>query len=235
MEAAPEQLSLGVSLREDTTFANFWPTPENQLVAAALQTMAEGRGDQAIALWGPAGSGRTHLLQAVCHRAATREMSALYLPLRELTSFEPAQVLEGMEALDILCVDDLQAVIGVRTWEQQLFHLYNRCKDAGRYLLLASQGHPAHLPWQLPDLKSRVLGSVLFQVVPLADEQLAECLQSRATARGMALSDEVANFILHRVERNASHVFELLDRLDAASLQQQRKLTVPFVKSVLQV
>ena len=233
MAEAPKQLSLGVSLREDTTFDNYWVMASNQLVVSALRRFARAEGDAILTLWGDAGCGATHLLQACCHEASTYRLAAQYLPLDQTLHYEPAAVLEGLEALEVVCLDGVDALVGQAAWEQQLFHLYNRMKDAGRYLLMAFARSPAALNWHLPDLKSRVLGAVVYHVTPLDDVALSQSLQARAAARGMHLAPEVADYLLTRGARDTHSVFAVLDQLDAASLEQQRRLTIPFVKRVL--
>ena len=73
----------------------------------------------------------------------------------------------------------------------------------------------------------------VYQLADLMDEQKRVVLQNNAYQKGMELSDEVANFLLKRIGNDLSVLLKELDLLDRASLQAQRKLTVPFVKEVL--
>jgi len=114
-----------------------------------------------------------------------------------------------------------------------VFHLFNRLRDSGRRLLLAATASPRELGVGLPDLQSRLSLALVFQLQPLSDEDKLRALQLRASRRGLHLTDEVGRFILTRGARSMSALFELLDRLDQASLQAQRKLTIPFLKEVL--
>ena len=102
-----------------------------------------------------------------------------------------------------------------------------------RRLLLAATASPRELPVQLPDLQSRLTLALVFQLHALSDEDKLRALQLRASRRGLHLTDEVGRFILTRGERSMSALFELLERLDQASLQAQRKLTIPFLKETL--
>ena len=233
MTQTPVQLSLSVALKEDTTFANFLIAPANQVPVQALRHFAEGRSEKTLALWAKRGSGVTHILQACVHSAFSAGLRAQYLPIAELMDYPPEQVFEGLDELDMVCLDGVAAICGNRDWEQNVFHLFNRLKDRGKFVLLAFAQNPSILPWVLPDLKSRILGCVVYHLNPLNDDELSLALQQRAFARGMNLSEEVALFVLNRASRDAHSVFAILDRLDTASLQQQRKLTVPFVKQVL--
>ena len=114
-----------------------------------------------------------------------------------------------------------------------MFHLFNRLRDSGRRLLIAASQSPRELPVKLPDLKSRLTMALVFQMRGLSDEDKLRALQLRASRRGLHLTDEVGHFILTRGTRSMSALFELLERLDQASLQAQRKLTIPFLKETL--
>lgn len=230
----PIQLPLGVRLRDDATFANYYPGAN----AAALGYVERLCGAEAgwteslIYLWGGAGVGRSHLLQAACLRLQERGLQAVYLPLAELAGHGP-ELFDCLEQCDLVCLDDLQAIAGRADWEEELFHLFNRLRDAGRRLLLAADAAPRELPVCLADLQSRLSLALVFQLQELAEEDKLRALQLRASRRGLQLSDEVGRFILTRGARSMSALFELLEQLDQASLQAQRKLTIPFLKEVL--
>lgn len=234
-QSSPQQLSLGVSLNDDATFANFYITEgsANAQIVHALNQQLTDFGEQFIFLWGGAGVGITHLLQASCIAAEQSGLSVQYLPLKDTAGFAPEYLLEGLDQLDLVCLDGLQAVIGNPAWEQALFNFFNRMRDSGRRLLMAADLGPHELPIQLPDLKSRLNSGLGYQVQPMSDDEKKAALQLRARARGLDLSDEVVQFILHRAPRDMNELFCYLNRLDDASLAEQRRLTIPFVKQVL--
>src|SRR5512134_1096116 len=102
------QLPLGLTLRESACFASYFPG-RNQEAVNSLRAAAEGAGETLVYLAGPAGAGKTHLLQAACQQAADAGRTAAYLPLRHLPGLSPA-VFEGLERMDIVCLDDVDAV-----------------------------------------------------------------------------------------------------------------------------
>lgn len=227
------QLSLGVSLRDDATFQNFYLGEGNAQAVHALKQFSQNRGEQNLVIWGRAGSGTTHLLQACCHAAHQQKLAIQYLPLQELASYAPKQVCEGLDQFPLVCLDGIDEICGNRSWEQAIFHLFNRLRDSGHRLLIAAHATPLALPLLLPDLQSRIAGSVVYHLHGLDDTGKAKALQMRAKGRGMDMSEEVSRYILSRAPRDTSELFALLNTLDSASLQHQRKLTIPFVKEVL--
>ncbi|MEH6564755.1 MAG: DnaA regulatory inactivator Hda [Halopseudomonas sp.] len=227
----PVQLPLGIKLRDEATFANYFHGP-NQAVVTAVRSFADPQiepQDNCLFLWGAEGSGRSHLLQAACHAMADAGALAMYLPLDELADESPA-LLEGMESVELLCIDQLDAVVGRPDWEEALFHLYNRLREQGGRLLIAAGAAPRALALGLADLASRLSWGLVFQLQTLDDQGKQEVLKLRAAQRGLQLNDEVARYILSRGARGMVELFAALERLDQASLQAQHRLTIPFVK-----
>ena len=224
------QLPLQVRLRDEATLANFLATAAMKPLLGALRAQATGSGDAVIYLHGPRGSGKSHLLQASCHLAGR---DAQYLPLAELAGYPARDVLQGMESLQLVCLDDLHAVLGREDWELALFNLYNGAREQGCRLLLAAEAAPRALALGLEDLRSRLAWGGVFQLNPASDEQKAAILVFRAAQRGIALGPEVANYIVARASRDMEALLALLDHLDHASLVEKRPLSIPFTKRVL--
>jgi len=184
-------------------------------------------------LWGAKGSGLTHLLQAACHWARAQQHTCVYLPLEDLAGYAPQPLLEGLESQYLVCLDELQAVVGNQQWELRLFDLYNRITEQQNHLVVAADCNPQELAIQLQDLRSRLSAGYTLHVEAIADEDKAKALQMSAKSRGMELSDDVAQFILNRAPRDMNVLFDILEQLDEMSLSAQRKLTIPFVKEIM--
>ena len=225
------QLPLGLELRDSARFDGFFAGPNREAVDS-LRLAAVGQGESLVYIAGPAGMGKTHLLQAACHHAAGNRRASTYLPMQQLFELAPA-VLEGMEQMDLVCLDDVQLMAGDEAWEHGLFNLFNRLREAGGPLLVAGEQRPGLTGFCLPDLVSRLGWGVTYVLRPLDDADMLAALSCRAAGRGLELPEETASFLLKRIPRDPASVFNLLDRLDEASMIEQRRLTIPFVKSVL--
>lgn len=226
------QLPLPIHQSDDETLENFY-AENNLLLLNSLQKNFLQLHQQFFYLWGNKGCGKSHLLKGVCQHYLAQQRPALYVPLNKAQYFSPA-VLENLEQQALVCLDDLQAVIGNAEWEVAIFDLINRVRETGRTLLIMSADQsPANLAVQLPDLASRLTWGEVYQLAPLNDQQKIEVLQKAAYQRGIELPDETANFLFKRLERDMKTLFNALEKLDQASLQAQRKLTIPFVKEIL--
>ena len=225
------QLPLGLALKESARFDSYFPGLNGEAVQH-LQLAASGKGENLVYVAGARGVGKTHLLQAACHSASQCERTSAYLPLQELQELAPV-VLEDLEQLDLICLDDVSAAAGHADWEQGLFNLFNRVRAAGGTLLIAGEQRPDQSGFDLPDLVSRLGWGVTYTLKPLADDDVIASLTCRAQGRGLELPEETVQFMLRRFPRDLPTLFALFDTLDTASLIEQRRLTVPFVKSVL--
>ncbi len=227
-----EQLTLGIRFRDDCDFAGFFVGENTQAVEALKQLGGKNPIESYLFIWGVEGSGCSHLLQAVCQQAAQQHFTCAYLPMAELKEYEP-ELLEGMEQLDLLCIDNIELIADKPAWQESFFHLINRARDQHTRLLISAQQAPRYLPLALADLNSRLCQGVVFHITPLTNEEKMLAFMQRAKKRGLLVSEEVMHFILNRCPRDTRTLFNVLDQLDRRSLQAGRRLTIPFVKEVM--
>ena len=226
------QMALGVRLRDDARFDNFHGD-RNRDAARRLETLCEQNHDLPVmVICGDSDTGKSHLLQAVCHRVEQLGQSAVCISIDELLPFGP-DALSGLETRHVVCLDDLDKLAGDPRWEEAVFHLYNRILDRRGLLVVSMSEVPASLPFGLADLGSRLAHGLLVQLGVYRDEDRMRILVARAEQRGMVMTDEVASFIMRRAPRRLGELLAILDSLDENSLQAQRRLTIPFVKTVM--
>jgi DnaA family protein len=230
MELSP-QLSLNLELADNATWQQYYPGPNNQAFLA-VQQLARGEGENFIYLHGLPGTGKTHLLQAACQEARQQHLSAIYLSLKDVQQYSET-LLDNLESLALVCIDDLQGIAGQYAWEEKIFNLFNAIWSNGGRLLLAANAVPNELGLVLPDLLSRLNWALRFRLQTLSEEEVLVVLKTQAEQRGLILSDEVGQFLLRRAQRDLGGLLPLFQVLDQASLIEQRRLTVPFVKQVL--
>jgi len=205
---------------------------ENVEVYQQLQQLAIGKVNTCIYLWGQKGTGKSHLLQATCRNASEGGRNSIYVPLAQFDEIEPA-MLQGLGSLDLVCVDDIGNLAGNQAWEHALLHLYNQLRDAQHSIVIAGNTAPNVTGIQLQDLKSRLSWGLTYHLKQLDDETKIAVLKKRAEHRSFELSDDVAFYLLSRVERDVQTLMSILEKIDDASLAAQRKITIPFVKTLL--
>ena len=223
------QLALPLKLQDHAVFASFYAAGNDELVSFLLEITNSRRGPGCF-VWGPAASGKTHLLQAVCERAGDQ---SVYVPLSEIENAGP-EVLSGLAGRQFVCLDDLQCVVGEREWELSLFDLWNQIADSAGVLIVASTAPPKTGGIELADLESRFSRLPVFHCRELDEDDRIKALQLRARFRGLELPDETATYLLSRSRRDMSSLYQLLDKLDTEALIAKRRLTIPFVREVLE-
>lgn len=229
------QLPLEFKFNNEFTFGSFVAGANAELVEA-LKNFGSSLDVPIIYFWGRMGTGKTHLLQALCQSPTFDKKPVAMIPLDAKDSSElyAPQILDGLEKMSLVCIDDVHCVAGNADWEKALFHFYNRARDSATPLVMCGSSPPAQLDITLLDLKTRIGWGLVLQIHALSDDEKLQALQMRANIRGIDLSEEVGEYLLRRYSREMTDLFTLLDNLDKASLMEQRRLTVPFIKQFLE-
>lgn len=226
-----QQLPLEIQLADHAVFSNFLPAG-NELVIHELKAAAARTELPMLWVWGVPESGRSHLLQACIAAADERGRRATYLPLNRNLGL-PAAALEGLGELDVVGLDDIDAIAGDAGFELAVFGLFEQLRQSGGRLVVTASAAPGEIRFGLPDLASRLKSGGVYRLQPLDDPGRLEALQIRARFRGFELPDDTGRYLLNRTPRGPAKLFRVLDTLDRAALVAQKRLTIPFVRSVL--
>ena len=220
-------MPLPLILPNNENFDSFY-VGDNQLLFDSLQTLFDKEGFNVFYIWSASAAGRTHLLHA-----SSQNKLASYIPLKQHVLLVP-EILQGLDNYDLVCLDDIDAIAGHRDWEEAIFDLFNRLTEKNvSKLLITSSAPPKQIPFMLPDLVSRLTWGQVYQLKELSDEDKLKALQLRAKLSGFDLSTEVGLFLLKRVNRDMRTLLSLMEEFEVATLAQQRKLTIPFIKHIL--
>ena len=225
------QLPLALRYPPDQRLENFIAAPPGAI--AQLRVLAGAAGADWLYLAGAAGTGKTHLALALCAAAEQAGRRSAYLPLAA-ASGRLGDALDALEGNDVVALDGLEAIAGDRDDEIALFDFHNRARSAGLNVLYTAREAPETLALVLPDLRSRLSQNARLVLAPLDDAARADLLRDRAQRRGLVLEDAAIDWMLSRTDRNLARLVALLDRLDRESLAAQRRITVPFLRQVME-
>jgi DnaA family protein len=223
------QLPLAVALRDDSSFESFLPAV-NPEALAAVQALISGA-QPFVYLFGEAGTGRTHLLEAAIKAGGTG--AVVYVAMAGSDRPGPEMLTDVGQFADLVCLDDIDQIAGDARWEEVLFHLFNALGLRGARLLVSARSAPRHVEWGLPDLGSRMCSGLAVRTAVLNDDDKLNVLVFRAARRGLDLSPEAGRYLLARVGRRLEELVGWLERLDRAALTHQRRLSIPFVRQIL--
>ena len=211
---------------------NSFRTGDNAELVAALKTSARLPGGPGLWLWGEAGSGRSHLLQALCQEATAQQHSSIYLPLAQLAA-QP-EVIDSLEG-GVIALDDVEQWLGDIRLESALMALYQRQLARAGVLVVAADRSATGIDFALADLASRLRALPAFRIAPLGDTDLVAVLKAAAHQRGLKLNKATADFWITRSRRSLPALLAELDELDRMALAAQRRLSIPLLKAVLKL
>lgn len=223
------QIPLDVSLSEYMTFETFYLGPNKSVVDSLRDEK-----NQLIWLAGLEGFGKTHLLHAFLNSHEHENKKVLYLPMSESQDFTP-DILDNLAQYDLVAIDDIENIIGDMTWEEQLLRFYEDSYSTRNKILITANDTPKGLNFLLPDLSSRFNLALIERLRPMNEDEMIKAILIHSKARGFDLPEDSAKYLINRVPRDVSVLIDMIKLLDYESLSMQRKLTIPFIKTVLDI
>jgi len=236
MSEASNQLAFALTGNDKASFENYWAGKSVELVnvikaSAEIIEPVSADKPRVIYFYGSSGVGKSHLLFAALRHAKELNAKTSYLSLSD--AYVSPDMLAVVDVHNLVCIDDVDAWAGDKEKERALFSMFEQIKHAGGQLLLSSTRPPEAAEFVIPDLVSRLSSGLIYPLHELDDEQRFEALKVRAKARGLSISDDSVRYLMSRSPRDTSELFELLDKIDHASLVEQRRVTIPFLQSLL--
>jgi DnaA family protein len=226
------QIPLAISLGDKAEFDNYLAGDNAELVATLKPSICDSE-PQLLYMYGPSGVGKSHLLYAAMRLAQQHSIPTSYLSFRDERA-EP-DLLLALNTRSLICLDDVHCWAGNEEYERSLFAVFEQAKHDGGQLLLSSHQAPQECGFVLRDLVSRLASGLIYSVNELSSDQQFEAVKLRASLRGLKISDETVRYLLSRTSRDTSELFSTLDRIDQASLIEKRRITIPFLKTVLKI
>jgi DnaA family protein len=230
----PLQLTFNMQLKSDLTFANYC-LGSNKDAVSLLTVNYDNLFDSIksiVYLYGNPGVGLSHLLQASCHHVDAMGGRSMYLPMSQMIHYSP-DVIEGVEYFDQVCIDDIGIISRIPKWEEAIFDLFNRAYDSKVKIIISSKKPPAKSDIKLKDLRSRLSWGVVFKINSLTDAEKLEAIKLRSKLQGHNLNEDVIRFLISRSKNDMHNEFNVLNKLDYASLKEKRKITIPFIKNIM--
>lgn len=236
------QLSLGLELSNKLTLNNFI-TGQNEAILSFIKSLIfntkknnqpDYTSDKCLFLYGPSGTGKTHLLNGICHQATNNQLSAIYLDAKTISAKQMNQ-LNDMEYLEVICIDNIDAINGSTDLERSFFNLFNRVYTTGASLIMASRQKPKQLDIKLPDLLSRLQWVLAYKINSLNEDDLIIAIKNKFSQKGFYVSKDVISFMLHRLDRKTTDIMDKIELLSNLAISQKRKITIPFVKKMLNI
>ncbi len=226
----PKQLPLEFEFQSNQSFNTFYPGNNAEVINHLQHFFSHD--EQQIFLWGETGTGKTHLLQAACQESIQHNKTCFYFSF-DGKQLPDTEMLIGLESFDVVCFDNIEKIVGNTDWEHAFFNFFNLHRDNNKQLILAANCPPKYLTIQLPDLKTRMSWGLTLKIIPLSDEQQLDALIYKANDLGFEIPVNVGKFLMSHYARDLPSIWVLLDRINHATLAAKRKLTIPFLKQIM--
>lgn len=230
MEKAEQQaLDLQGPITPD--FDNYIVGGNDVLVAMLMQLAVKPDGWHYLS--GALCSGKTHLLQAVMHRAMSHEQDVYYLPLRSASV--NADLINHITPPDLLLLDDVDAISTRPDILEALFHCLNRIHQQHKSILVSAAKPVGELNLLLPDLQSRLAKCQRHVLSALSDGDLTLFARNYLNRWSIPIGDEVLAYMQKRGPRNRCRFLSLLDGLINTALNEKKLITKAIVREAVRV
>lgn len=226
------QFPLEFEFQANHGFNSFFSTPNDEVIKQ-LKNLVLGVGERQIFLYGEKSLGKSHLLQACCQLAHQNGMNSFYYPFNQ-KKLPVLSMFEGLETIKLVCLDDIDQILGNLDWEQTLLNFINQQLTHHHRLILTAFSPPHDLHVKLTDLRDQLNASVILKLNPLNQDEIISALIHKANYMGINIPQKVGVFLVTHYANDLSSLWVLLEQLDKATLSAQRKLTIPFLKQLLE-
>ena len=222
----PKQLTFPWNKSNKSNFNNFYFESSNIEAKDALLVSED------IFLYGLEKTGKTYLLQSLCNHYFSEGKTSLLIPLKEVKDLG-SQITESLENLDLICIDDVDLIVGDNPWEVGIFNLINNCLLTNCRLVFCSSLNPSSINFDLKDLTSRIKKINHIEIFPVKATNLYKAIKFIANSRSINLDKREIDYLITYSERSIANLINIIEKLDDLSMELKRKITVPLIKEVI--
>jgi len=223
----PKQLTFPWNKTNKSNFNNFYFESSNIEAKDALLVSED------IFLYGLEKTGKTYLLQSLCNHYFSEGKTSLLIPLKEAKDLG-SQITESLENLDLICIDDVDLIVGDNLWEVSIFNLINNCLLTNCRLVFCSSLNPSSINFDLKDLTSRIKKINHIEIFPVKATNLSKAIKFIANSRSINLDKREIDYLITYSERSIANLINIIEKLDDLSMELKRKITIPLIKEVIQ-
>jgi chromosomal replication initiator protein len=242
---AKEKTPDGFVLNPKYTFNNFVVGPSNRFTHAACMSIAESpaKAYNPLFIYGRAGLGKTHLMQAICHRIRERNpQTKFYYITSEKFTNELISAIQHRSTqafrdkfrnVDVLLIDDIQFIANKEATQEEFFHTFNTLYEAHKQIIISSDRSPKEIQKLEERLVSRFAWGLVTDIQPPDLETRIAILKKKVENESIQIPDDVIFFIAEIIKTNVRELEGALVRTIAYSLLQEEKITLEMAKGVL--
>ncbi|MCC6639304.1 chromosomal replication initiator protein DnaA [Candidatus Falkowbacteria bacterium] len=227
------------------TFDNFIVGKGNELARAAAEAVAAhpGTAYNPLFIYGPAGLGKTHLMQAIGNQIAVNDPTkrVLYITCEKFTNDFINSVSTGKAAafkdiyrsVDVLLIDDIQFLSGKEQTQEEFFHTFNTLHQNNKQVVITSDRSPKSIAALENRLLTRFEWGMITDINQPDLETRKAILKMKAFEKKYNLSEEILDYIAGNISSNVRELEGALNRLIAYHQLNNVVLSVGVAQQVL--
>ena len=234
-----------VILNTKYTFDGFVVGPSNRFTHAACVSIADSpaKAYNPLFIYGKVGLGKTHLMQAICHRiraihpgyrfhytTSERFTNDLINAIRDRST---KAFREKFRNVDVLLIDDIHFIAGKEATQEEFFHTFNALYDSHKQIIISSDRPPKEIQRLEERLSSRFGWGLVADIQPPDLETRVAILKKKIEGESVDFPDEALHFIAETIKTNIRELEGALVRVIAYSLLEEKPITADSVKTVL--
>ncbi|SFV54681.1 Chromosomal replication initiator protein DnaA [hydrothermal vent metagenome] len=240
-----EQKTQGKStiLNPSFTFESFIIGDSNQFAYTTAKSVSEKPGAlyNPLFLYGGAGLGKTHLMQAIGNSQIAKGKKVIYTTfeqfMNKFTSHLRSQTMdrfrEHFRQCDLLLIDDIQFLSRKEQTQEEFFHTFNELHQAKKQIIITSDRQPKKIVGLVDRLKTRFEWGLMADIQPPGLETKIAIIQKKCEIDGIALNREIINFLASNMGNNIREIEGAIIKLNAYSGLMNQELTLEFAQNVI--
>jgi len=240
IEKQGQQLVLNFPAFPEHVFANFIVSKGSQFAYSTAKAICSGDAYNTLYISGGKGLGKTHLLLSIGNHVAEFGKQALYVHCRDfvrkiMENDEAAvnQMASKLASVDYFLMDDVDEIAVNPVAQEKLYFIYNSLLERKNKIIFAGTLNPNQLTTAESFLTSRFQWGMTAELNPLDDNAMTDIIKKLSCEEGIIIPDKIMAYLLNRISRDFLSLKNAITLINRESYQQRRKVSIPLVKSAL--
>lgn len=221
-----DQIPINFSFCNTKTLDNYISENNDHLIET-LKQFANNNHGQLIYLFGNKSTGKSHLCKAVFNIIKDTET---YIDQHNFEILDDIDI----QNINYLIIDDFEIILEKGNTEDKIFYYINEFILSKKSLLISSVKSTEQIDFSKNDLKSRLTSNLIFNIREISDDRKIEVLKKITEDIGWTIEENVCQYIMNHYQRDLFFLCNVLKSLDKSSLALKKRVTVPFVKGIIE-
>ena len=225
------QLILPYQKNIKQTFENYYSDSDlNTQISEGIKNIFSNKNNQ-IYIWGGKFTGKSHLLYSANNHFSSIEKKCIYLPMKDYSLFDP-DIINNFCDYDLICIDDIDCIFGIKDWEYSFFKMINKALDNSKKIIYTSSYSLVLNKINLKDLHSRLSWGLVYRINNPGDDLKEKILNKIIHEKEYNISLDVCRYLLNRKDRDLVSLIKIIHKVGYQSLSTNKKISIKSLSSI---